>query len=98
MHSKSSKLLPAVYQQAIERAVVDCFDLDDADEVLCSSYFRSEVIAVESDNELHDDDKLEDDEYALQAIWFLAGWTARQNYHNEKRLEAQIEEIIKTVS
>jgi len=71
-------VLPTVYKEAIERAIVDMFALDDVDEALCSNYFRGEVVACESENELRNDDKLQEDEYSLQAIWFLAGWQARQ--------------------
>jgi hypothetical protein len=84
-------VLPPVYKEALERAIVDTF-FDDLDEALCSRYFRGEVVAVESENELRDDDKLQEDEYSLQAIWFLAGWQARQ------RMEAQNENIAKTIS
>lgn len=84
--------LPTIYKEAIERAIVDVFALDDFNEVLCSNCFRAEVVTCESNNELRDDDKLEKDEYELQSIWFLAGWSARQ------RMEVQNENIAKTIS
>jgi hypothetical protein len=85
-------VLPPVYKEALERAVVDTFFLDDHDEALCSCCFIAEVTAVEAENTLRDDDKPQEDEYSLQAIWFLAGWQARQ------RTEAQNENIAKTIS
>jgi hypothetical protein len=85
-------VLPPMYKEALERAVRDWFALDDLDEAVCVNYFRAEVVAVESENELRDDDKLQGDEYSLQAIWFLAGWQARQ------RMEAQNENVAKTIS
>jgi hypothetical protein len=85
-------VLPSVYKEALEHAIVDMFALDDVDEALCSNYFRAEVVACESENLLRDDDKLEEDEYSLQAIWFIAGWQARQ------RMEAQNENIAKAIS
>jgi hypothetical protein len=85
-------VLPPVYKEALERAIVDEFDLDAVDEALCSRYFRAEVVGCESENALRDDDKPQEDEYSLQAIWFLAGWQARQ------RTEAQNENIAKTIS
>jgi len=84
--------LPAVYKEAIEHAIVDMFALDDADEALCSNYFRAEVVACESENELRNDDELKEDEYSLQAIWFIAGWSARQ------RKEVSNENIAKAIS
>jgi hypothetical protein len=85
-------VLPPVYKEALERAIVDMFAPDDVDEALCSNYFRAEVVACESANALRDDDKLEDDEYTVQAIWFLAGWQARQ------RTEVENENIVKRIS
>jgi hypothetical protein len=85
-------VLPPVYKEALERAIVDMFSLDDLDEALCSRYFRAEVVDCESESTLRDDDKPQEDEYSLQAVWFLAGWQARQ------RTEAQNENIAKTIS
>jgi hypothetical protein len=77
-------VLPPVYIAALERAIADCFDIDDADEALCARYFRSEVAAVASESELRGDDKLQDDEYEQAAISFLAGWQARQRTEARK--------------
>jgi hypothetical protein len=84
--------LPPVYTEALERAISDMMSPDDLEEALCSNYFRTEVVACESENALREDDTLQEDEYSLQAIWFLAGWQARQ------RMEAQNENIAKTIS
>ena len=85
-------VLPPVYKEALEHAICEMMSSDDLEEALCSNYFRVEVLACESENELRDDDKLQEDEYSLQAIWFLAGWEARQ------RMEVQSENITKTIS
>jgi hypothetical protein len=90
--TKEQVQLPPVYKEALERTIVDTFSLDDVDEALCSRYFRAEVVVCESENELRDDDKPQEDEYALQAVWFLAGWQARQ------RAEVRNEDIVKAAS
>jgi hypothetical protein len=89
---QKAAVLPPVYKEALERAIRDMMSPDDVEEALCANYFRAEVVACESENELRDDDKLQEDEYSLQAIWFLAGWQARQ------RMEVQNENIAKTIS
>ena len=85
-------MLPPVYKEALERAIRDCLSQDDNEEALSANHFRAEVVACESESAPRDDDKLEDDAYYLQAVWFLAGWQARQ------RMEVQGENIIKTTS
>lgn len=102
MNNQSAKLtkeqlqrqvvLPTIYKEVVERAIVNMFALDDVDEALCSNYFRDEVASYLSESELCDDDKLQQDEYSLQAIWFLTGWQAR------RRMEVQNEDIAKTIS
>ena len=88
--------LPTVYKEAIEHAICQTTLLDDPEEALCSDYFRAEVVVTESDNELRNDAKLKEDAYYIEAIWFQAGWKARQ--HCEKRTEVSNEVIAKTIS
>lgn len=88
--------LPTVYKEAIEHAIYETTLPDECEEALCSDYFRAEVLTAESDNELRNGDKLKEDEYYIESIWFQAGWKARQRC--EQRPEVQSENIAKTIS
>lgn len=70
---------PEVHKKAIEHAIWESTGPDDPEDKVWPDYFRAEEVACQLGCKISEDDKLAENEYEGDCVWFQSGWKAAVN-------------------
>ena len=75
----SNSDIPQVHKAAIERAIEN-WTLDEPEQ--WPDYYRGEQVETLLGLVLSEDDKVDDDEYDDECVWFMTGWKAKDRLNS----------------